>query len=358
LTHTSGCNGAREIAWRGWLWVWSANLFFLGASYAVKAGWTGNLYVRKLGPNWEYTLGNWWSGMLLLAFAALTAMSARNTRPGSKPWWALTCLACLGLGLSLDELGSLHERVSNLGPLHEKWNLLPFAVLTAVALSGSLWVLWRKGLGDGRIILTLLLGFLFLGMVEPLEVIEHAYPWPTVLEPFGSVLEEAIELLGSTLMLVAAVGLNRRIASSDQWRRGTGLAGLAAVGLFPLLAVIPLIALRESLQTDVLALHKRGDFGATPAVMIFMLIGWACVLRALDARNARGPWLAIAGVSVLLSIEMGCNLIAWIYSNQSVHSPAAAWWVQIPLVLVGYVLLRLITRPATPARGSSPGSAA
>jgi hypothetical protein len=342
-----------------WVWVWGLNSLCLGAAYSVKADWTGNKYVRKLAPNWEYTIGNWWSGMLLLSFAVITAMAAFNATTG-KPRlrWALSVLSLLALGLSLDEMGSLHERASDIGPLPGDWNFILCALIFVVIATWALWVLWCERKSCGTFWLRVLIGLGCLAVVEPLERIEHIYPWPAALVPASVVLEEGLEMLGSTLLLWAGVVLIRKWSDEGRWRIGDGSAGLVRAGHFIAAATIPLVYLRQYLQVaGTLDLHSRGDFGAVPAVMLFAFAAWACVLRIQTGSRIRFLWGMLAGLSALLSIELSCNLISWI-TRESVRSPAGVWWVQITAATAGYGLLLLAGRSVTQAKGRSPADAA
>ena len=349
-----------QRAW--WLWACGFSTLCLGAGFAVTAGWTGNKYVRKLAPNWEYTVGNWWSGMLLLAFAALLAVRAcdPNRPPPSRR--ALWVLSWLGLGLCLDELGSLHERASDLVPLPGQWSLVPFALLFVLAMGWSLTVLWQADSACRRFCMGMLIGFACLGSAEPYDMIEHAIGVPGWYKPVGVVIEEGLELLGGTLLVAAVLRLHSASSESLPSRADPGLVlsrGLPIVGLILLAAVFPLVLVRQLLlNAEALGLHTRGDFGAAPAVMLFALTGaaFAFQTRRRPDRITLRP-LIPAAISVLVSIELGCNLSSWI-TRESVGTPLSAWWAQLLAAVTGYVLLRYATRPVTPATGSFPAGAA
>lgn len=159
--------------------------------------------------------------------------------------------------------------------------------------------------------------------------------------------------MGGTLLLTAAAGMCRRAAPSPPQRRSAVLRGLAAAGYFPLVSVVPLVITRAYLhKAGTLDLHLRGDFGAVPAVMVLLLTGWACALGATMSRNNRGLWLLAAGCGALGAIELGCNLTVWI-TRESYRSPTGAWWVQVPVAVLGYLALRIVIARVTPVKGSS-----
>lgn len=347
---------------RWWLWTGGLNLIFLGAGFAVTAGWTGNKYVRKLAPNWEYTVGNWWSGMLLLAFAGLMAVTASDPRRPSRQRWALWVLSWLGLGLCLDELGSLHERASDLVPLPGHWSLVPFALIFVLTMGWSLRVLWRSGDVYRRASLGVLAGFVCLGSAEPYDVIEHAIGVPGWYKPVGVFIEEGLELLGGTLLVMAALRLLALSSTSPPGQATPTPAlsrGLITTGNLLLASVFPLVLMRQLLlNAGSLDLHTRGDFGAAPTVMLFALAAASFVIQARQRPGQLNPIrLLPAALSLLVSIELGCNLGSWIM-RESVRTPLGVWWAQVLTAVMGYVLLRYAARPTTPARGSSPAGAA
>lgn len=331
------------------------NVIFLGAGFAVTAGWTGNKYVRKLAPNWEYTVGNWWSGMLLLTFAGLLAVTASDPRRPSRQRWALWVLSWLGLGLCLDELGSLHERASDLTPLPGHWNLAPFALVFLLAMGWSLRVLWRSGGFYRRVSLGVLAGFVCLGSAEPYDMIEHAIGVPGWYKPVGVVIEEGMELLGGTLLVAAALRLLALSSTSPPEQADPALRrGLITTGNLLLASVFPLALMRQLLlNTGSLDLHTRGDFGAAPAVMLFAL---AAATFVIQARQRPGPLNPIrllpAALPLLVSLELGCNLWSWV-TRESVRTPLGVWWAQVLAAAMGYVLLRYAVGAITPATGSS-----
>lgn len=353
---------SQPVFHRWWLWVCGLNALFLGAGFAVTAGWTGNKYIRKLAPNWEYTVGNWWSGMLLLAFAGRLAVKASNPQLPRHSRWALWALSWLGLGLCLDELGSLHERASDLIPLPGHWSLAPFAVLFVLAMGWSLAVLWQVDSAYRRLALGVLLGFVCLGSAEPYDMIEHAVGVPGWYKPIGVVIEEGLELLGGTLLVGAALRRHPGLSKDIPTQAGSDSAlsqGLLTTGLILLASVFPLVLMRQLLlNADRLGLHTRGDFGAAPAVMLFALAAAAFVFRAYRRPGRPTPFVVIpAALSLLVSIELGCNMSSWI-TRESVSTPLGTWLTQFLTAAAGYALLSYAVQRITPARGSFPAGAA
>src|SRR5690606_32202148 len=94
----------------------------------------------------ENNLAAWWSGSLLLV-AALHALDGRaklaslGDRRTAAAWAAL---ALVLIALSLDEVGSLHERAERFVPLERWWALLPFGVVLLGVAGWSAWQLWKR----------------------------------------------------------------------------------------------------------------------------------------------------------------------------------------------------------------------
>ena len=58
------------------------------------------------------------------------------------------------------------------------------------------------------------------------------------------------------------------------------------------------------------------DFGAAPAVMLFALAAAAFVFRAYRRPGRPTPFVVIpAALSLLVSIELGCNMSSWIMTS-------------------------------------------
>jgi hypothetical protein len=295
--------------------------------------------------------------MLLLAFAALLAAGAGDRNCPLRTSWALRVLSWLGLGLCLDELGSLHERASDLIPLPGHWSLAPFALVFVLGMGLSVGVLWRSGGAYRRVGLGVLVGFICLVSAEPYDMIEHAIGVPGWYKPVGVFIEEGLELLGGTLLVMAALRLYAKGSTSPATHPDPSLAlsrGLTTTGHLLLASVLPLVVMRQLLQnTEALDLHTRGDFGAAPAAMLFALAGAAIIFQSRH-RPGHLTTLAVlpAALSLLVSIELGCNLGSWV-TRESVRTPLGVWWAQVLTAVMGYVLLRYAARPTTPARGSS-----
>jgi hypothetical protein len=207
----TACRARVLLPW--WAWIALASAAFIYA--------TGSSWFSWLAPTWprayavlghirpwldlgvENNLGVWWSGALLflgsmLMFEVAIGAPAEARRP-------FAILGLLSLGLSLDEVMSIHERLSE----HWGWSPLVAIGLVAVGLLG--WALHALALRLGRRRTTLLVlaGYLCYGSIAIQEAAEHGKLGDWGWWRSGR-LEEGSELLGSLLVLLAAVGERHR----------------------------------------------------------------------------------------------------------------------------------------------------
>ncbi len=104
-------------------------------------------FVRLFHLDGEGNATSWFSSMLLLSAAAVSAMCAAGSRPTQSPhmWWIL---AATFTGFSLDEFASLHEL--SIVPLRELWQtsgLLHFPwVIAGAVVAGCVFVLCARDL--------------------------------------------------------------------------------------------------------------------------------------------------------------------------------------------------------------------
>lgn len=195
----------------------------------------------------ENNLAAWWSGMLLLmvalhAFDGFVAKRRREPR-GARGWLLVAVIALI---FSIDELASVHERVSIFGTALGIgiWPALaPFGLILLVMLGAALIDL-RAGRLEARRFRLLAIGFLVILTVPVQEFVEHRWTWPTPMAvALRAVIEEGSELLGILLLLRAAIP-NSMLAAGPAfeavWRLRTP-AALAALMLTPVLAIVSIV---------------------------------------------------------------------------------------------------------------------
>jgi len=147
----------------------------------------------------ERNYAAWWSGMCLFMAALLFYRLASQQSISNKDRFMWATLAMIMAGLSLDEIGSLHERLSQIGGW---WMLAPFAL---VGISMTLYTCWRlvvvpQHRATAYLVLTGL--SIFVG-VAGLEFIEHNVYIPSYWSHARAVGEESVELVGMFLFILA-----------------------------------------------------------------------------------------------------------------------------------------------------------
>ncbi|GAB4193183.1 MAG: hypothetical protein Kow00105_07310 [Phycisphaeraceae bacterium] len=300
--------------------------------------------------------------MLMLVSSALLATWAVCGPLTPQQRRAFRLLSLINLLMCLDELGSLHERAGSLLPFSPIVNLLPAVVIAVPVIVWSVLSLYRSQQSGIRGLTMLVVGYLCLAATEPLDMLGHVYPPPPWFDACNAVLEEGAELLGACFLIAGALTLNPIRLENSQASSGThedafhvsAMKGLRSLGHLVIGLTLPLLVLRSWLGSrEMLKLHTRGDFGAAPAVIMFGLTFLACLihLRQNLSADQRTRWLVTALVAVLVSVELGCNLVVWV-QKESVRSPLGREWCQAIAALLGYSLLLLVTR-LRPVRGSS-----
>ncbi len=185
-----------------WLWIVLVSVLFIVYFYYFTMGSMPHRYYRFFHLfvlSHERNYAAWWSGMCLLIaallFYRLASLQWRDNR--DRIMWAT--LAFIMAGLSLDEIGSLHERLSLIGGW---WLLAPFGI---AGIGTTLYSFWRLVIvPEYRVSAFLvLIGLgIFVG-VAGLEFVEHNVDISSYMRRVRAVAEEGVELLGMFLFIVA-----------------------------------------------------------------------------------------------------------------------------------------------------------
>lgn len=167
----------------------------------------------------ENNVGAWWSGILLL-IGAIHAFDGyrlwKYERSRVARGWAALALALLIL--SLDEIGSLHERVELWLPGGAWLNVLPFASVVVGLFAYAVASLW-PGRDYRRAAVLIVLAFLCFGATAFQDYLEHNEIWMNMISRgVRAGLEEGSELAGMLLLIRAALpntgGIFRRNMAS------------------------------------------------------------------------------------------------------------------------------------------------
>lgn len=162
------------------------------------------LPVRALAPfnlTNENVVAAWFSGTLLLLGSLHAADGFFRLRQKNFHAALAWCVIALMLfGLSLDEIGSLHERANRYLHMGAWLSFLPFFLILLAGCGWSFLQLWITP-SERRSVPGLIIGFAILISVGGQEYLEHAIRWPGYLVPFRSAFEEGSELLGMLILI-------------------------------------------------------------------------------------------------------------------------------------------------------------
>jgi len=147
----------------------------------------------------ENNIAVWWSGMTIFLAALLFYDRFRLPNDKNKTSWLF--MAAIMLSLSIDEIGSIHERIS----LISGWSgLLPFALILASFLAYAIFNLYRSD-DTKKNAIYILIAFSIYGSVALQEFFEHSYNWKPWMAGIRTGIEEGCELLATLLILLASI---------------------------------------------------------------------------------------------------------------------------------------------------------
>ncbi len=178
--------------------------------------------VRLFHLNLERNLPTWFSSMQLF-LVALALFSLPLSRLPATPRWQLLLFAGIFLFLSIDEFVSLHETITRVAKsvawvptfnAHGAW-ILPYCAAAIVLLlllrKSILWV-WRA---DRHGFLAAASGMaLFATGAVGIELVSYYLEPASMLLLISVVLEEWLEMLGSSLILYAVLHLKLTVENS------------------------------------------------------------------------------------------------------------------------------------------------
>jgi hypothetical protein len=258
----------------------------------------------------ENSVGAWWSGMLLLlaAFFAFDGFSVEQKTPLERRGWL--ALSAVLLILSFDEIGSLHEYLTNTSLAH-----IGMLALFLVVLNGYALIALYRGGASPRTLLLLLAGFALLGTVPIQEYIQHSREWPNQLV-YGvrAAIEEGTEI-AALLIFVAATRHNTYRLLAE---RASGPFTAAVLYRRHLL-------LGAAILLPVLvAATFRLPYPAGPADWLASSLYFACALLVVRqlagmARPAepRAQWL----LAWFLLASVGSNAVQFTWTPQILGAP-------------------------------------
>jgi len=179
----------------------------IGATVVISVFIVLGIMQRVSFPGWgaanldsEISVATWFSALLLWLGSFWWLLVAFNARPRSRAlwlWWLILAW------LALDEGNAFHERL-------ERWTGVDWQLLYVplMAVAGVIWVLVVRRFRADRRIVGLLAGAAAVwGIALVLELLQNwgGVPMRASIYDPTMIAEEALEMLGSLLLLIAAM---------------------------------------------------------------------------------------------------------------------------------------------------------
>jgi hypothetical protein len=256
----------------------------------------------------EKNVATYWEGWCLLLVSILAFqrfLQGNKTAPYEKQSWL--GLSVLAAGLSLDELGSIHERSPF---LFSAWSLsgnmsskIALAIPALLILIFTLRGMWR--FACRRHFWMTLSAFILFGSVAFQEYLEFTVKWPWWAQGLRVGIEEGTELLGVFLLLsvvASATDVPRRVKSvTDLTPRVETLISLRLpVVLATLLGFIPLGIFSAFAIEDA---TYRGIPAAWLPFMLLNLAWMAAWTSAEMTEKYRKRFLLVALLALFFSLD-------------------------------------------------------
>lgn len=252
----------------------------------------------------ENNVAAWFSGALL-ALIALHALDGQTLYQSDRPRLARawTLIAFVFLFLSLDEVGSLHERLTGVSYALGLgvWGLiLVLGAFIGVILCWALAVMWLAGGAERRKVWFLIVGLGLLGSVAMQEFLESALIWDGAwAHALRITIEEGSELLGMIILLGVAAANSVALMKDKTGRFSPAFALIVKnhhVILVSIIVSAPVIALLTAGLTD----HQRGRPADWLAALVFLFAGSVAIGAWLEGKGGL-PTLAVIALTLLLS---------------------------------------------------------
>ena len=291
-----------KLAW--WHWVVGINIFLLiitilgGSEIQFPANWR-LVHVFSLAK--EMNFAAWWSGILLFAIGFILYEFFHNRKDGTQ--LAFLLLSLLFFGLSLDEIGSIHERI-----IYGYASMIPYAAV-ALGMWGYSFFIMVKNAETRPAAFLIFWGIVLYGSVVLQEIIEHSVNWPLWFMGIRNGIEEGTELLATFLVLCGILPLRQHYRSNSslslipdsscvKWLQVLFLVGLI-LHLFLVAWVIP----------NFIEIWIRGNPGAWYPVVVFFLLFSRLFLDIFEKGSTKSiAFKLLAGFFLLLSIGSMSNL--------------------------------------------------
>ncbi|HSM56620.1 MAG TPA: hypothetical protein VK879_10740, partial [Candidatus Sulfomarinibacteraceae bacterium] len=308
---------ARSLAW--WQWIVGIDVFFVVMTTLFPHAPNNPVkwhILQHFTLSGESNVAAWWSGFLLLLLSLFAFQLAYEGSRHKAAWFVFSLVM---LGLSLDEVGSIHERVS--AAATDTWGaLLPYAIVLGILVAYVLLTLVRRPETRRAAVLIAVAFFLF-GAVAGQEYLEHLVEWPQWTTGLRVGVEEGTELLA---MLLIFVGLIHAAEQDSAIRQLRIIPDPARFPYLPFLLLGGLLFhLGASLTVSSLSdFERRGNPAIWVPLVLFVLL-FARAISSISSKEGsarqHSNWFLAAAGAILLSI--GSMYYSRIVIHQSVWYP-------------------------------------
>ena len=293
----------------------------------------------------ENSIGSWWTSMLPF-LAGLHALDGyvreRHRSPCTARAWLSLFLVLTAL--SLDELGSLHERVEEFVPPFGMKALLPFALVLGGVAIHALAVLSQSAHSRGAARL-IAFAFLLLASVPAQEAMANGgRGWARAGIPWLA-LEEGTELVAMLLLILVT---SRNSAGIFDRRRRESEPVFQALDLHstPLVVATLLTTMALAYLTSLLPDDGRGLPASWLGATTFLVAGLVALrplLTSAGAGRRRHVEIALAAVCMLMSAA------SVVFPEQPATKARILLWI-----CAAIALLWLLRQPARSVRAHAP----
>lgn len=252
----------------------------------------------------ENNIAVWWSGMLLLLAAILAFEKSKSS---TNSWVIISgILACL----SLDEIGSIHERVGIL----KGWSgVLPFAFILSGFALYALFDIARHN-KDRISAIFIIIGFALFASVALQEFIEHKYTWEAWIKGLRVGVEEGTELLGIFFILLAVLKKNRPdinksyelILPDKTTHSSLNIIFLMALAIHIIGCFVMIYYLNP--------FHRGNPMNWYPVCLLFYSF-LACLRNGIESKLHNKVWFTISILCLFSSIAIMSDLIMMLIPN-------------------------------------------
>jgi|GEM_PF-3972807 len=313
-----GCDILKKVSSGSWQsTVWTVNSIFLLMTVIVGTNLTGNSasrdgfvkYFAQFSLAEERNLATSWEGWCLALISIISFERFLRSKESSgydrKSWIGLSVLA---LGLSLDEIGSIHERsslvVSMIGFSRQFDSKFALALPALLVLFCTLRWLWH--LPDRRRFWLCLSAFTTFGAVVIHERLEFIYQWPWWARGIRAAAEEGTELIGVFLLLLTVVPENNAAKSHGFFSLFPSWNTLKQLKIVSELIAILLLLPLGLLTLGAIANQDTAQRGIPASWLPFMLLNLAALTawaRSNYDIKHKNRFLLLASLAVFFAID-------------------------------------------------------